>query len=130
MQPPVLRAVIIGTLEDWDVDEVLDAERLDGLIEALAESWLKDRGRAVATVSEEIARAIEVANGDRCPECDGESASSKWAKPRPGPVVKVGRCGAGHAWEVRSGHWVDPAQVARDHATPNCGSSASEVGRG
>lgn len=29
-------------------------------------------------IAEEIARAIEVAFGDRCPECGGKPASSKW----------------------------------------------------
>lgn len=50
MDAPVLRGVILGTLEDFGVDELLTAERLNGpggLVDSLTESWLKDRGRAV-----------------------------------------------------------------------------------
>ncbi len=120
MNPSTLRDVILGTLEDFNVDEMLPADRLSGpggLVDSLVESWLKDRNRAV----ERIARAIEVANGDRCPECDGKPASNKWSRGR-GPLVKIGRCGAGHTWEIRSNHWVDPARVARDQGATASGS--------
>lgn len=65
-----------------------------------------------AQVAEEIAQAIEAARGDRCPECLGKPASVRWAVPR---YEKVGRCGAGHAWTLRAGDWVGPAEVARAH---------------
>lgn len=61
-------------------------------------------------VAEEIAQAIEVAQGDRCPTCRGKPASVKWRGLR-----KLGRCGGGHEWEAR--HWAAPADIARAHRT-------------
>lgn len=72
-----------------------------------------------ARVAEEIARAIEVNRGDRCPECDGKPASAKWVK-RGTKHVKTGRCGAGHTWDVTEQQWhrFDGAEIAREHSTP------------
>ncbi|MFJ1539222.1 hypothetical protein ACIODS_11835 [Micromonospora chalcea] len=63
-------------------------------------------------VAEEIARAIEVAAGDRCPTCGGRSASTKWKG-----LTKTGRCGGGHSWSMPQRDWAQPAEVARKHAT-------------
>lgn len=64
-------------------------------------------------VAEEIARAIEVAQGDRCPECRGRAASKKWAR---NPNRTVGRCGGGHTWEIKhsGGPVWFPAEIARE----------------
>jgi hypothetical protein len=48
MDLPVLREVTLGTLEDWDIDDLMPVSRLSGLVESLTESWLKDRQRAVS----------------------------------------------------------------------------------
>lgn len=50
-------------------------------------------------VAEEIARAIEVRSGNRCPECGGLPGSVKYA-PAWGSSPLM-RCGGGHTW---SGH--------------------------
>jgi hypothetical protein len=64
-------------------------------------------------LGERIARAIEVAEGIRCPECDGKAASIKRDKRH--PFDKLGRCGAGHTW-VHSWRtdWKDHAAIARE----------------
>lgn len=61
-------------------------------------------------VAEEIAQAIEVAQGDRCPTCRGKPASVKWRGLR-----KLGRCGGGHEWEAK--RWAAPVDIARAHRT-------------
>jgi hypothetical protein len=64
-------------------------------------------------VAEEIARAIEVAEGNRCPDCGGKAASKKWAR---NPNRTVGRCGGGHTWEQKhsGGPVWFPATIARE----------------
>lgn len=108
-----------------DNDSIGDGEALDRL-----PPWLNDAlqgaldaavaaveplvaARVRARVAEEIARAIEVAAGDRCPDCGGKPASIKWTR---GTYQKSGRCGAGHTWQKRSKDWRDPAEIAREHA--------------
>ncbi len=83
-----------------DVELAMHRDGLDGVVALLRR--VKDQGRA--EVAEEIARAIEVSTGARCPECGGKAASP-------------GRCGGGHTWQKSS--WVPPgAAIARDHARP------------
>lgn len=65
-----------------------------------------------AKTAEEVARAIEVKQGRRCPECQGKAGSSK-----PNGYFVDKRCGAGHTWTVHE-HWTahDWADIARQHA--------------
>lgn len=65
-------------------------------------------------VAEDIARAIEAARGDRCPECGGKAAFRRV------DGAKVGRgCGAGHVWQHPDRPWLnyDPAAISRQHST-------------
>lgn len=63
-----------------------------------------------ARLAEEIAQAIEVSQGDRCPTCRGKPASQGWRGTR-----RTGRCGGGHTWQVAT--WPAPAAIARQHST-------------
>ncbi|MEV0214374.1 hypothetical protein [Micromonospora sp. NPDC050695] len=64
-------------------------------------------------VAEEIARAIEVAEGYRCPDCGGKPAAFVDF----GHGQKQRSCGGGHRWSVALSH-MPAAQVARQHAQP------------
>jgi hypothetical protein len=55
------------------------------------------RADARRAVTEQIAQAIEVADGRRCPECGGKAASTKWKG-----LTRHGRCGGGHTWQIRT----------------------------
>lgn len=49
MHPLAIREFIVGVLEDHETDdEVVPTARYANLAEALTESWLKDRQRAIA----------------------------------------------------------------------------------
>lgn len=49
MHPVAIREFIVSVLEDYETDaEVVPAARYADLAESLTESWLKDRGRAIA----------------------------------------------------------------------------------
>lgn len=63
-------------------------------------------------VAEEIARAIEVTEGYRCPDCGGKPA----AYVDLGHGQKQRSCGGGHRWPVPLTHPA-AAQVARQYAT-------------
>ena len=79
----------------------------------IPEAQAKTAEQARAKVAEEIARAIEVKQGRRCPTCSGKVASTKLN----GYFVDR-RCGGGHTWTSHE-HWTafDPATIARSHAT-------------
>ncbi|WBB94113.1 hypothetical protein [Verrucosispora sp. WMMC514] len=64
--------------------------------------------------AEAIARAIEVAQGIRCPECGGKSAST-----RSDGRQDQRRCGGNHTW-WSSSRVVHPAEIARQHGNLCC----------
>lgn len=76
-------------------------------------------------VAEEIARAIEVAEGNRCPECGGKAASKKWLQTlaeaaRPGPWAWEEEPGVQEVLrlsdeELTLGPLADPVMRALDH---------------
>lgn len=96
-----------------DLAEQRDEARAE--LERLRAGQTGDEGDIRARVAEEIARAIEVDQGKRCPECDGLPASLKWG---PRSFVRIGRCGAGHTWTAdhAKGQWRNVATIAREHA--------------
>lgn len=49
MRPVAIREFIVGVLEDHEVDDcaAVEASRYADLADALTESWLKDRQRAI-----------------------------------------------------------------------------------
>lgn len=55
-------------------------------------------GAARVRVADALLREIELADGSRCPTCEGKAASLKW---RRDINTTEGRCGAGHTWQTR-----------------------------
>lgn len=82
--------------------DALDTANEPGLRAAAASAYRAGR--------EAAARDIETNQGDRCPDCGGKPASTKWVR---GNGDKIGRCGGGHTWTVRPKDWRPPAQIAR-----------------
>jgi hypothetical protein len=101
MRAAAARRMGVDELDLWTEAALVD------VLTIAAQKQARDRQR----VAEEIARAIEVAQGIRCPECGGKAASMTWKG-----ATRFGRCGGGHTWQHRTSDWVEPAAIARAHA--------------
>lgn len=96
-----------------DLNAVIDdaLRRIIGIIIPAVETAIRADERA--KTAERVARAIEVAQGERCPECRGKAASRTVNGTQ---VIRRGGCG--HIWRHRERPWLDydAAAIARQHA--------------